>query len=466
MSVLKTVVTLAVASAALAAMALDVSRSHESLSDPAARIPIPSAEDISREKRVASALIISPQSVARTLRKPVSPEWEPAVNRMRLRSAANYAQVAPAVVVVRTQTGHGTGFFIDSSGVILTNSHVIADGLWHDTLGSYALVHTGHLDADGVMQLKNEPVKARFLKRDIIKDLAILKIDTEGRAKHHIKLANFSPRPGARVSIVGHPSSGMLWTYRTGEISAIGHSPRDIVNIVVPILAASDAEQVEVRRFLSQTDAQKIVLTSAVANPGDSGGPVVDSEGNLVAVTFAVPATPEEKAFSYHVHLDEVKRFVSAIPTTADFLVPDAWEIGPRVEILDVDDDGHADALASGTTTLNQLMFDLNNQTPAEFLRDDRIVDLVDERVWRCDFALRFMDRIAFYDRNADGAIDLVLHSPENGAPAGWRFDFIGGRWRYAEYRGDLIDPSLLGADRGNRLAHLLRTITAATQAQ
>ena len=385
------------------------------------------------------------------------------MNTLKLRGAAQYAEIAPAVVVVRTQIAHGTGFFVRSNGVLITNNHVIAKGLWQDDHGSYAMIHTGKLGTDGVMHLDPEPVRAHVLKHDAAKDLAILRLDAPpSEPTRQVKLAESSPRPGMQIAIIGHPSSGMLWTYRSGEISAIGYSPKDMVNVLMPMLAASKANQESARQFLSQSDSEKILLTSAVANPGDSGGPVVNSDNKLIAITFAVPAAVGEKAFSYHIHVDEVRKFLADIPTSTTFVIPDMWDIGPQIRLLDLDGDGKPDVLVSGTSDAEELMFDLSNQTSTLLTQADHLGGLIEQQSWHCDFAIRLTDRVAFYDRDGDGQIDMIVQGSANTPTlADSRFVLAEGRWWYESYHGNLIDPMYLGDSvRAQRLSTLLAAMS------
>src|SRR5438105_4991134 len=136
-----------------------------------------------------------------------------------------------------------------------------------------------------------------------------------------------------------------------------------MVNVIMPILASSEAQQQSAKQFLSLANSERIMLTSAVANPGDSGGPVVNVDGKVVGVTFAVPSAVGEKAFSYHIHVDELKEFVRNVPNRPTYVLPELWDIGPQIKLLDLDNDGKPDALASGTTNVEEIMFDLSNQT-------------------------------------------------------------------------------------------------------
>ncbi len=424
---------------------------------------VPSAAQVSAKPAARSGIVLTAESVSHALVQPTAKPWTPAVNTRRLRGATQYAEVAPAVVVVRTKLGHGTGFFIRSDGALATNNHVIANGLWHDATGSYAMIHTGKLGADGVMHLDAEPVSAHVLKHDRAKDLAILKLDTsQPGVSHYLRLADSSPRPGMQIFFIGHPSSGMLWTYRSGEVASIGYSPKDMVNILMPILAASETDRQAARQFLSQSDSEKIVLTSAVANPGDSGGPLVNVDGRVVAVTFAVPSAPGEKAFTYHIHVDEVRNFLRNIPTHATYVVPDLWDIGPQIKLLDLDNDGRPDVLVSGTTNVEEIMFDLGNQTATSLTDNEHLGDLVERRAWHCDFAVRLTDGIAFYDRDGAGQIDLIiLPSDSDASLSESRFVLTAGRWKYESSAGGVVDPSYLTDPiRAQRLAAMLAAIS------
>lgn len=342
--------------------------------------------------------------------------WKPAVNPERRRGADVYAKVAPAVVVVRTSSAHGTGFVVDPAGLVLTNHHVVANTLEHDGArgASYASLHLGRLGRDGAMALRDGAVRGYLLKRDPSVDLALLKIVDVPKDVSPLTALRFAaapPRPGTPATIIGHPAAGMLWTMRSGEVASSGSMPGDMVDLVMRQLSAAPQQRQEAAARLKQVPSRRIILTSTGANPGDSGGPVVDAAGNVIAVTFAVPAEPALAKFSYHIHLDEVRQFMARVPTAPMLDTPDPWQLGPRVELQDLDGDRRPDLLIAGTQGPEQMLFDLDNDTPAAALPE--LGTLVRDRKWDFEFALRLSadetTSSAFYDANNDGTVDLIL---------------------------------------------------------
>jgi S1-C subfamily serine protease len=412
--------------------------------------------DLGKSFGAETTLVFTPQTVAGLL--PVQPDmpWKPAVNPEKLRGGTEvFAKVAPAVVVIRTQNGHGAGFLISEDGFILTNHHVVASGISHDSRQSvsFVMVHLGRLSQDGAMSLQTEPRRAFVYKIDPIRDLALLKLETtpdDLKPLPYVQLAETPPRPGMSCAIIGHPSSGMLWTFRSGQVSSVGRAPQDLVDVVISRLAAKDVEQEKLTEMLKGMPARNIILTSCAANPGDSGSPVVDDNGRLIAVTFAIPADPAEAKFSYHVHLDEAKAFLEDRPKAATMLLPDPWDIGPRIQLADIDQDSIPDILLAGTQKPEALLFDLDNNTPASYLRPEGVDGLVREQKWDFEFAvhLRPTEQTAFYDTDNDGKVDLILidNDPDDFADARYTLDEEG-RWHYeADINVPLLSPDYFSA--------------------
>jgi hypothetical protein len=146
----------------------------------------------------------------------------------------------PAVVLLKSPSGQGSGFFISDTGVIATNAHV-AKGQEALT----AILPTGQ-------QLE---AKVVYIDPDI--DFALVK--TEGSGFPHLTLADLATvRQGQTVIAIGNPGLGIPFSVTKGIVSAIGRK--------------SDAA----RGTWIQTDA--------AINPGNSGGPLLNGYGEVVGI--------------------------------------------------------------------------------------------------------------------------------------------------------------------------------------
>jgi len=140
----------------------------------------------------------------------------------------------------------GTGFFVSRNGHLLTNNHVVAE---------CAAVRVS--DAD-----KSTPTKV--LATDAERDLALLQLSRATPAA--VFRGEEKLRPGEGVVVVGFPLSGLLTSdpiVTTGIISALA-GPRD---------------------------DRHLLQISAPIQPGNSGGPLLDSSGHVVGVVVATLST-------------------------------------------------------------------------------------------------------------------------------------------------------------------------------
>lgn len=172
----------------------------------------------------------------------------------------NNDRVAQAVVTVRTNSGHGSGFFIGNKGYIISNEHVVSGAKFVKIITS-----TGR-------ELLGEVVRT-----DKARDLALI---TVGEARIGLPLNKSSGIVGQDVYAAGSP---LLESFNLTITKGIYSS-----------LRVSD------RGFeLIQSDVQ--------VAPGSSGGPLLDENGNVIGVTvsgigrgemginFFVPAKDLEK---------------------------------------------------------------------------------------------------------------------------------------------------------------------------
>lgn len=184
--------------------------------------------------------------------------------------------VGPAVVSIRTDQGLGSGVIYDSSGLVLTNNHVV-DGATSITVG---LSDGRHFDG-------------KVLGQDPGFDLAVVKID--GQALPAAPLgSSASLQAGEFVVAIGNPY-GFDHTVTTGVVSAVNR----------PVSEGQGSYN------------QPMLQTDAAINPGNSGGPLVDLQGNVVGITtlVAAPQGFPAQGLGFAVPVDTAKRIAPQLAT-------------------------------------------------------------------------------------------------------------------------------------------------------
>jgi len=157
-------------------------------------------------------------------------------------------------LVIGRQRAIGSGFIIDSSGYIVTNAHVVKGAQRVQVVLSSA---NSDDSADAVLSAKTILVPARIIGVTSEIDLALLKVDVAGLRA--LKLASYrNLHQGESVFAFGSPE-GLRNTVTHGIISAVAR----------------------------QTDPDSTMVyiqTDAPVNPGNSGGPLVNVDGEVVGV--------------------------------------------------------------------------------------------------------------------------------------------------------------------------------------
>src|SRR6056297_2905508 len=145
----------------------------------------------------------------------------------------------------------GSGFYVDRRGYIITNYHVIRSQVDPKYEG-YSRLY--------IRPSKNpeDKIPAKVVGYDSVFDIALLKVETEPE-----NVLSFSPekeqKPGERIYAIGSPA-GLENTITSGIVSATD------------------------RRFLQMGN---VVQVDVPINQGNSGGPLLDGNGNLIGVVFA-----------------------------------------------------------------------------------------------------------------------------------------------------------------------------------
>lgn len=225
--------------------------------------------------------VATPEPVANSNSQ--NPNWEAVAKAVR-----------PAVVAISVETNNesdqGSGSIIDSKGHILTNNHVVA----------------GAADGNGIITVElfdGRLYKAKIVGRDVLTDLAVIKIQNPPKDLTVAPLGNSDDlKVGESVAAIGNPL-GLSSTVTTGIVSALDRPVR-----VQAVQGGSpDGEDEKdpfgLRRYFGggmiqpsqpeKSTAPTEVTTNAIqvdaaVNPGNSGGPLFDSRGRIVGVTSSI----------------------------------------------------------------------------------------------------------------------------------------------------------------------------------
>ena len=185
---------------------------------------------------------------------------------------------------VETEEGSGSGWVLDREGHIVTNHHVISGG-----------------DVISVTLLGAEdPFPARLVGSDPQNDIAVLKIQAPPELLFPVSIGESTTlRVGQKIFAIGNPF-GLEQTMTVGIISSLDRTLRSKAGRLI----------------------KSIIQIDAALNQGNSGGPLLDSDGKLVGmntaiatltgqntgVGFAVPANTILRVLPQLIQFGEVRR--------------------------------------------------------------------------------------------------------------------------------------------------------------
>lgn len=148
-----------------------------------------------------------------------------------------------SVVTIRTSSAQGTGFIINSEGYLITNAHVLAD-------------NSGYL-ASNIQAITSDQgtIDAEFIGYDSTLDIALLKISGQYQA---LTLGNSdNVVVGEKVIAIGNPL-GLQFSVSEGIVSAVHRK--------------------------GANGLEAYIQTDAALNPGNSGGPLINKQGEVIGI--------------------------------------------------------------------------------------------------------------------------------------------------------------------------------------
>jgi len=171
------------------------------------------------------------------------------------------------------QIGAGSGFIVSGDGYIITNKHVVEQ---EDAKYTVILKDSQHMD---------EKIEAKVIARDPNNDIAILKIDKTGLSSLNLGDSG-SLNVGQTTVAIGYALGQFDNTVSKGIISGLSRS-------ISAGGMTSGAESLE-----------NLIQTDAAVNPGNSGGPLLDIQGNVIGVNVAMA---DAQSIGFAIPINEIK---------------------------------------------------------------------------------------------------------------------------------------------------------------
>lgn len=175
-----------------------------------------------------------------------------------------------------TAVSSGSGFIITEDGYIVTNAHVVDSVLTNKTY-HVAVDIPGH----------EEMIDASIVGTDVQTDIAIIKLDEAGKYPTVILGDSGTLRVGELVVAIGNPLGTLQGTVTAGVVSAVD------------------------REMNNNGYSMMLLQTDASINQGNSGGPLINSFGEVIGVTNAKMGSAEGLGFA--IPISSVKFVIESI---------------------------------------------------------------------------------------------------------------------------------------------------------
>jgi S1-C subfamily serine protease len=172
-----------------------------------------------------------------------------------------------AAVMVQGGAGHGSGFFIDKRGDILTNAHVVGDAL-----------HVRIVLAD-----REKEAVGEVLRSDKARDVALVRLMDETAVPAVLPFRKDWPGVGEKVYAIGAPRDTRLQDSVTSGIVSAWR-----------------------KNFAVMGARQDFIQSDVTVQPGNSGGPLLDQNGNIVALADAgLMSNDNSTGLNYFIPIEE-----------------------------------------------------------------------------------------------------------------------------------------------------------------
>lgn len=190
--------------------------------------------------------------------------------------------------LINTNSKIGTGFLVKPEGIIVTNQHVVSD-----TTAEYRVITDDGKEHDVVE-----------IVRDDLNDLAVIKIETKEELTS-LKLGDSDTLlVGQSVIAIGTPLGEFAGSVTTGIISGLNRS----------VTAGTGW-------FGSSTKTyEDVIQTDAAVNPGNSGGPLLNSQGEVIGINFATTSGADNISFA--IPINKIKNRLEEYKTYGKFIKP------------------------------------------------------------------------------------------------------------------------------------------------
>ena len=196
-------------------------------------------------------------------------------NKPTLSTVEIVNRVSPATVSVyvmgQTMTSSnapvftGTGFIVSENGYVVTNRHVVEEA--EDPESGYSLIV--------VVPGYEIPIEAQVVGSDIQTDIAVLKLEEQDEPFPYVTLGDSDTlQVGELVVAIGNPLGKLQGTVTVGVVSALD------------------------RQINNNGYTMELIQTDASINSGNSGGPLINSFGEVIGVTNAKISSGEGLGFA------------------------------------------------------------------------------------------------------------------------------------------------------------------------